>query len=81
MPKNVRNPEPIEGKAVAIWHTSGLNHIPRTEDFGARGYRSQDGVAIAAWTGFDLVPVDLWHQTPFPMREPLPLSRQPTGPG
>ena len=81
VPKNVRNPEPITGKAVAIWHTSGLNHIPRTEDFGARGYRSQDGVAIAAWTGFDLVPVDLWHQTPFLKREPQPVSKGPTGPG
>jgi Cu2+-containing amine oxidase len=81
VPKNVKNAEPIDGKAVVIWHTSGLNHIPRTEDFGTRGYRSQDGVAVAAWTGFDLVPVDLWHQTPFLNRVPLPVSARPQGPG
>jgi hypothetical protein len=45
-----------------------------------RGYRSQNGVAIAAWTGFDLVPVDLWHQTPFLKREPVAVTKRPTGP-
>jgi primary-amine oxidase len=80
VPKNVKRAEPIEGKAVVVWHTAGLNHIPRTEDFGARGYRSEDGVALAAWTGFDLMPVDLWHQTPFLKREP-PVSGRPSGPG
>jgi len=80
VPKNVASPEPIDGKAVVIWHTSGLNHIPRTEDFGMRGYRSQNGVAIASWTGFDLVPVDLWHQTPFLKREPAPVAKRPPGP-
>jgi hypothetical protein len=97
VPQNMKFPEPIDGKAVAIWHTSGLNHIPRTEDFGPHGYQSRGGVAIAAWTGFDLVPVDLWHQTPFlkrpppppprtelpPMERPSlpPMDRAPQGPG
>jgi hypothetical protein len=80
VPKNVKNPERIDGKAVVIWHTAGLNHIPRTEDFGVRGYSSQNGVAITQWTGFDLVPVDLWHQTPFLQREPGPVSKRPSMP-
>ena len=64
VPQNVSSPEPIAGKAVVIWYHSSLNHIPRTEDYGAVGYRSTEGVAITAWTGFDLLPVDLWHKTP-----------------
>jgi Copper amine oxidase, enzyme domain len=81
VPKNVANPEPIDNKAVVIWHQSGLNHIPRTEDFGQRDYRSFEGVAITAWTGFDLVPVDLWHQTPFLDRPPPPPRDLPPPPG
>jgi Cu2+-containing amine oxidase len=89
VPKNVAKPEPIEGRAVAIWHQSGFNHIPRTEDFGSSGYNAFEGVAVTAWTGFDLVPVDLWHQTPFlnrppPRRRdaiPPPGDRPPPPPG
>jgi Cu2+-containing amine oxidase len=89
VPKNVAKPEAIEGKAVVVWHQSGLNHIPRTEDFGRSGYNAFEGVAVAAWTGFDLVPVDLWHQTPFLNRPPPrprdalppPGDRPPPPPG
>lgn len=82
VPDNVSvNPEPINGKAVAIWHQTGLNHIVRSEDYGVTG-RKEYGAAIAAWTGFDLVPSNLWHQTPFLQRreEPPRDPRPPHGP-
>ncbi len=60
----ISNPEPIDGKPVAIWHTTALHHIPRTEDFGAVGYNAGDGLAIMMWTGFDLMPHNLWDKTP-----------------
>ena len=65
LPGNVENPEPIDGKAVVIWHNSGLFHIPRGEDFGAKEYYASEGAAINYYAGFDLVPINLWHMTPF----------------
>jgi Cu2+-containing amine oxidase len=49
---------------VVIWHQAGLNHIVRNEDYGVSG-RKEEGAAINSWTGFDLVPSNLWHRTPF----------------
>jgi Copper amine oxidase, enzyme domain len=65
VPDNIRRPEPTMNKATVLWYTSAVNHMPRTEDFGAVGYHRRDGVAIAMWTGFDLMPHDLWDKTPF----------------
>jgi hypothetical protein len=60
----VQNPEPINGYAVAIWHSTALHHIPRTEDFGSSGYRAHEGLALTMWTGFDMMPHNLWDKTP-----------------
>jgi hypothetical protein len=55
---------PLAGQPVAIWTTAALHHIPRTEDFGANGYTASQGVALAMWVGFDLMPHNLWDRTP-----------------
>jgi len=68
----VRNREPIEGHAVALWHTTALHHIPRTEDFGPEGYKAWEGVALTMWTGFDLMPHNLWDRTPLFVPQSLP---------
>jgi len=60
----VRNREPLDGYPVVLWHSTALHHVPRTEDFGAKGYNTWDGLAITMWTGFDLMPHNLWGQTP-----------------
>ena len=65
LPTNLLDPEPIEGERAVIWHNSGVFHIPRGEDFGPKGYRRKDGAAVVSYAGFDLVPVNLWHKTPF----------------
>ncbi len=65
VPDNVAQPEPIEHQPTVIWYTAGANHMPRTEDFGQNGFRRRDGVAIAMWAGFDLMPHDVWDKTPF----------------
>jgi hypothetical protein len=57
--------EKTAGKAVVLWHQAGLQHIPRTEDFGAEGYDAYAGTALIHWAGFDLMPHNLWHKTPF----------------
>jgi Cu2+-containing amine oxidase len=63
--KNVLpKPEPLQDRPVVIWHQTGLNHIVRNEDYGVSG-RKEEGAAINSWTGFDLVPSNLWHRTPF----------------
>lgn len=65
LPGNLAVPEPIEGKPVVVWHNASHFHVPRGEDFGEQGYVASRGTAINAFVGFDLVPVDLWHKTPF----------------
>lgn len=65
LPLNLQSPEPIDGEPVVVWHNSGVFHIPRGEDFGPVGYLSTAGAAIPSYAGFDLVPVNLWHKTPF----------------
>lgn len=65
VPVNVQTPEPIDGRGVVIWHNSSLQHIPRGEDFGPTGYLANAGAAPLSYSGFDLVPVHLWHKTPF----------------
>ena len=65
LPDSVDSPESIEGQPVVIWHSAGLYHIPRGEDFGPVDYVRNDGAAISSYVGFDLLPVDLWHRTPF----------------
>ena len=62
---NTSEPEPIAGNAVVLWHNSELFHIPRGEDFGRVGYDRDAGAAINSYAGFDLIPVNLWHKTPF----------------
>jgi hypothetical protein len=57
--------EKTGGKAVVLWHQAGLNHIPRSEDFGQNGFVADEGTAIVHWAGFDLMPHNLWHKTPF----------------
>ena len=60
---------PLAGQPLAIWTTAALHHIPRTEDFGPEGYTASQGVALAMWAGFDLMPHNLWDKTPL---YPLP---------
>jgi len=70
--KNVLpRPEPLQGKAAVVWHQAGLNHIVRNEDYGVTGRKDQ-GAAINSWVGFDLVPSNLWHRTPFLERSNAP---------
>ena len=55
---------PLAGQPVALWVSAALHHVPRTEDFGPEGYNASQGVALAMWTGFDLMPHNLWDKTP-----------------
>ena len=64
VPSYVELARPLAGQPVAIWATAALHHIPRTEDFGALGYNASQGLALAMWTGFDLMPHNLWDKTP-----------------
>lgn len=68
VPDKVSNPERITGEAVVIWHKAGLQHVPRTEDFGLEDWSAADGVALAMSAGFDLVPRNFWGRTPLHSR-------------
>ena len=63
-----RTPESLRNRPLVIWHQSAFLHIPRKEDFGATA--ADPHAALTAWTGFDLVPRNIWDTTPF-IRPPL----------
>jgi primary-amine oxidase len=54
----------LDGEPLAIWATAPVQHIPRTEDFGPIDYDTFQGLALVMWTGFDLMPHNLWDRTP-----------------
>jgi Copper amine oxidase, enzyme domain len=65
LPSYIQYPEPITHHAVAIWYSAPFQHIPRTEDFGPRQYRTNEGLALTMFSGFDLIPHNIWDRTPF----------------
>lgn len=65
VPANIANPEPLAGQPVVVWHNVALQHVPHGEDFGPVGYDASEGTAVGHPVGFDLVPVNIWHKTPF----------------
>jgi hypothetical protein len=60
-----RPPRELEGKAITVWHSSPLLHVPRAEDFGPDGRTNATGVALTAWASFILKPRNLFDRTPF----------------
>jgi hypothetical protein len=64
VPTYVALARPLDGQALAIWATAAVHHVPRTEDFGPIDYDASQGLAITMWTGFDLMPHNLWDKTP-----------------
>jgi hypothetical protein len=58
-------PETLQDRAVAIWYSAPFQHVPRSEDFIANDANPLEGLTLTMWSGFDLVPHNLWDQTPF----------------
>lgn len=60
--------ESLSGHDKVIWHKSAFNHIPRYEDMGfsssGNGFDRDKGIALAKFTGFDLVPRNVMFSTP-----------------
>lgn len=67
--------QPLDKKAVTVWHNSPLIHVPRAEDFGVDGRSNVMGVALTSWSGFLLKPRNLGDSTPLY----VPVPRIPRG--
>jgi hypothetical protein len=80
LPSYVDDPRPLDGQPVAIWTTSAMHHVPRTEDFGPVGYDTYGGLALTMWAGFDLMPHNLWDKTPLYRSGFESSLRRPSGP-
>jgi hypothetical protein len=65
LPNYVMHPRDLDLQAAVIWYQSALIHRARDEDFGKIGYDRDKGVAITAWTGFELAPRNFLAKTPF----------------
>ncbi|MBI3410815.1 MAG: hypothetical protein HY040_20965 [Planctomycetes bacterium] len=64
VPLLVNNSNPLDKKALTVWHNSPAMHVPRGEDYGFDGKTAWQGAAITTWTGFMLRPVNLFDGTP-----------------
>jgi Cu2+-containing amine oxidase len=64
LPAYVSAPEPITDSDVVIWYKGSVHHHPRDED-GELVERAWHGVALIMWTGFMLMPHNLFDNTPF----------------
>jgi Cu2+-containing amine oxidase len=59
----VNPPQPVTNADIVVWYKGSLHHHPRDEDgeFVTGGWR---GEALIMWTGFMLMPHDLFDRTP-----------------
>lgn len=61
------NGQTLAAHPKVVWIKSAYNHIPRYEDLGfapGEGFDANAGVALTTFTGFDLVPRNLFWKTP-----------------
>ncbi len=57
-------PEPVVDTDIVVWYKGSIHHHPRDEDGEiVNGY--WNGVALVMWTGFMLMPRNLFETTPF----------------
>jgi primary-amine oxidase len=66
LPKYISDPtaEAVSNTDIVVWYYSGLHHHPRDEDGQVVGDLWK-GEALAMWTGFMLMPRNLFDTTPF----------------
>jgi len=64
--KGVSNKEPIENSDLVLWHISSAHHEPHDEDRSTLdvGTSQYKGITPVHWSGFDLVPHDLFDYNP-----------------
>lgn len=64
-PWGVYNQEPIGARDIVVWHSSPLHHEPHDEDQDAADTTGQfRSLTLMHWTGFDLVPRNLFDANP-----------------
>jgi primary-amine oxidase len=64
LPAYINPVEATSNTDVVVWYYGGLHHHPRDED-GQRVDILWKGEALAMWTGFTLMPRNLFDTTPF----------------
>lgn len=63
LPTYVSTPQAVSNTDIVVWYKGSLHHHPRNEDgeFVSGGWR---GEALIMWTGFVLMPHNLFDRTP-----------------
>jgi primary-amine oxidase len=83
LPTYVAGQPPVMNRDIVVWYKGSLHHHPRDEDgIYGRGHR-WIGTAHVMWTGFMLVPHNLFDCSPFyhkPFLPELSLERCPVPP-
>jgi hypothetical protein len=54
----------LDKSPLTVWHNAPAFHVPRGEDYGPEGSRAGNGVAVTAWVGFTLRPLNLFDSSP-----------------
>ena len=58
------NSQPTAGQDLVVWYKGSLHHFPRDED-GEFSGGYWKGEAHVMWTGFMMMPHNLFDRTPF----------------
>ena len=59
----VFNQEKVVGQDIVVWHLASAHHDPHDEDQAA-GDNGHKGITLIHWSGFDLVPHNLFDANP-----------------
>ena len=75
LPTYIENPKPTVNKDLVIWYTGSEHHDGCTKSPGETECNSRDedkNTVEVLWTGFDLIPNNLFDHTPFYPNPPNP---------
>jgi Cu2+-containing amine oxidase len=67
LPKFASKKRKIEDTNVVLWYASSVYHLPRDEDgvfINPKGRAQIRGVAMTAWSGFELRPRNVFEKSP-----------------
>jgi len=60
----IASPRDVDGHDLEVWYTAAMHHMIRSEDGVIQSRQPVEGVTQVMWTGFMLMPQDLFDTSP-----------------
>lgn len=64
LPEYVKQRRPVTDANIVVWYTASSLHQPRQEDMAPPGSPRDYGTTLIIWSGFDLLPRNLFQSSP-----------------